>query len=636
MESLPHEGRKARIGIARAVWLALGSIGLLGGSLIAAVTPASAQGGATNQYNLNQCANGGKGTLAACAGSNYQNGNLNENNSHWAEGEFVPFQLILTNITSGSHTLTIQYQEINGGDHAYDYLGSFNATETTGAPTPAFANQNNPCVSDIVNCNPASPVSTKDIPSPDFSNVNSTCGVTTGNSSPGTLPSGRKFSLWGPAGSSLTSAVYQSPQDELQGSNNCLTLIDVTFTAPSDGSTLVLAWSGHIASQADWGGAIAAGNISGSPYHMWINQMVNSPTDTTKGAQERDMKVTASTPTISTVIKNAAGTAITRTSTVTSGTLIHDTATLTGATSSAGGTVTYELFNNLTCDGTPMTIYPAETVTNGAVPDSPSFNAAVGNYSYLALYSGDPTNAPAKGACEGPFTVTAVQAPVIDVIKSEPTPGDGTSVTAGQTAPITYNLAVSNFGSLDASNVVVTDVVPTGTTYVSGSAGPAADAPSYDSTTNTVTWTVPTVTAETGSTPGVETLTFQVTVNSSDAAGSTIVNQAAFTNVNTPSCNVGSVGSVDTNRRSVALTCLTNQVSNPVIVITPGTSPLVTTTTTTVKPKATTTTTKAALAFTGSRAGLLGAVGAGLVGSGGLVLLLNRRRGRSGRHFPQK
>ena len=116
MEFLPYEGRKGRIGIARTAWLALGSIGLVGGSLLAAVTPASAQGGATNQYNLNQCANGGKGTLASCSGSNYQNGNLNENNSHWAEGEFVPFQLILTNITSGSHTLTIQYQEINGGD----------------------------------------------------------------------------------------------------------------------------------------------------------------------------------------------------------------------------------------------------------------------------------------------------------------------------------------------------------------------------------------------------------------------------------------------------------------------------------------------------------------------------------------
>ncbi|MBK5308019.1 MAG: DUF11 domain-containing protein [Frankiaceae bacterium] len=54
---------------------------------------------------------------------------------------------------------------------------------------------------------------------------------------------------------------------------------------------------------------------------------------------------------------------------------------------------------------------------------------------------------------------------------------------------LTYTLTVTATGTLDQTNLVVTDVVPTGTTYVAGSAGPAALA-SYAAATRTVTWTI--------------------------------------------------------------------------------------------------------------------------------------------------
>ena len=342
------------------------------------------------------------------------------------------------------------------------------------------------------------------------------------------------------------------------------------------------------------------------------------------------MKVTALQPTIATVIEDAAGAVTAGSGPLSSGTSVHDTATLSGASSSAGGNVTYELFSNDSCTDPAMTVYPSEPVVNGVVPPSPSFAATPGTYSYKAIYSGDPGNAPAVGACEGPFSVVAVQLPVINVVKSEPSPGDGVTVTAGQTT-ITYKLAVLNFGAVPATSVGVTDTVPTGATYVPDSAGPSGDFVSFDNTSGLITWNVPTVAAESGSVPGEEDLTFKVTVNSADASGSTIVNQASFDNVNTPGCVPGSVANVTSGHRSVALTCLTNTVSNPVTVIQTGGNPQQTTTTTTVKP--TTTTTKGALAFTGSRSGLLGALGAGLIGSGGLVLLAQRRRGRNGEHF---
>ena len=49
---------------------------------------------------------------------------------------------------------------------------------------------------------------------------------------------------------------------------------------------------------------------------------------------------------------------------------MHDSATLTGATSDAGGTVTYSVYDNVGCTGSPVANEGTKTVTNGVVPDS--------------------------------------------------------------------------------------------------------------------------------------------------------------------------------------------------------------------------------------------------------------------------
>lgn len=619
MESLPNEGRKARIGIARAAWTVIGLAGLVGGSLLMAVAPAGAA--SSGGYSLYQCANGGKGTLASCSGTNYIHGALNPNNSHWAEGDFVPFQLRLTGLSAGSYTVAVKYKTVDKGLHAYDYLGSFDATESTSpTPTARDANGNNPCSTVIPSCDPTKPTDTASIPAADLSQVNSTCHATVNSFQPAS-PTG-KFSLWGPSGSSLGVVAFESPLNQPTQTGGsvsaCYTIVDVPVTVGPGGGSLVLAWSGHVAAAADWGPNTGAGGISGDPYHMFVDHVTGL---SATGSQDRAMTVGATAPTLSTIIEDGANTPVT---TVPMGTSVHDTALLTGTTSTAGGTVTYKLFNSGDCTGT-ATSTDAVTVTNGVVPDSPSSTPAAGAWSYLASYSGDPGNAAATAACE-PLTVNQVLASLVNVVKSEPTPGDGQTVTAGQSSAITYQLAVTNAGSADASNIVVTDAVPTGSTYVAGSAGPAADAPIYDSTTNTITWTVPSVPAGTVSSP-IE-LTFRATVDAADLNGSTITNVASF------DCTPQQQLETSTRRAAVQM-CSTNEVSNPVIVKQSGGNPQVTTTTTTtVKP--TTTTTKPALAFTGSGSGLLGALGAGLIGSGGLVLLVNRRRSRSGRHFAQK
>jgi hypothetical protein len=86
--------------------------------------------------------------------------------------------------------------------------------------------------------------------------------------------------------------------------------------------------------------------------------------------------------------------------TVNVGTSVHDSATLSGATATAGGTVTYHAYAGAnTCTGTDL-LNSTVTVTNGVVPDSSSVSFAnAGFYSFQAVYSGDSNNNGASSAC---------------------------------------------------------------------------------------------------------------------------------------------------------------------------------------------------------------------------------------------
>ena len=103
--------------------------------------------------------------------------------------------------------------------------------------------------------------------------------------------------------------------------------------------------------------------------------------------------VSPNTPSINTVIKTGTAPNDTAISNPVSVPItVHDTATLTGATADAGGTVTYKLYTDNTC--TTLSTTPAlnatVNVTNGVVPNSPNvtFNSA-GSWCFQATYSGD-------------------------------------------------------------------------------------------------------------------------------------------------------------------------------------------------------------------------------------------------------
>jgi hypothetical protein len=380
--------------------------------------------------DLEQCQNGKVGpptVLDPCSGSNYANGNVNGAKAHWREGEFLAYRDTIGVDAAGTHVFQIHYDTVHSSTHALDYLGSFDATETTSPTATAFhANNNDPC-SDVlpaVNCTPSAPADSFPIPAATLTNCNGSAGT-----SPAQIAGA--FKIWGTNSPDITAVGYVA-ENVPSGGGNCSTSIAITFTTTGAG-TVVLAWGGHIASEADWGNGNSASAINGSPYHTAQDSLTsNGVNQTGVGSQDAQLATSAVvfTPSIDTLIKDSQGNTVTS---VSVGTTVHDTATLTGASSNAGGTVTYKRFTTIDCTGSSTD--QNVTVTNGVVPDSSDFTpSTAGSYSYQAVYggtNGPPQNLGATSPCE-PLTVTAV-APTVTTAIHDASHSVVTSVPLGTT-----------------------------------------------------------------------------------------------------------------------------------------------------------------------------------------------------------
>jgi len=170
----------------------------------------------------------------------WTNGNLNHTNSTYTEGDAVVHRLWLTGLTSGSHTVEITYATTKGGKHAYDYLMSWNYSES-------WIPLSNLCEG-ITGCTDWAQ-STYLFPT-DGNAVNQIAGnLTIFN---GTITGMSAYTLSGSySGDSETS-------------------ITVTFNTTSD--QVFFVWGGHVASVVDWGAGNSASNIPGAPYHMKITK----------------------------------------------------------------------------------------------------------------------------------------------------------------------------------------------------------------------------------------------------------------------------------------------------------------------------------------------------------------------------
>ncbi len=120
---------------------------------------------------------------------------------------------------------------------------------------------------------------------------------------------------------------------------------------------------------------------------------------------------------------------------------VHDSATLTGATGNAGGTVTYTVYTNNTCTANPQD-GGTVNVTNGIVPDSNpiTFNTA-GDYYWQAVYSGDANNNGATSVCTSEHLVVTKKQPAM-VTAPNLIPNDDATISGAfnATGTVTFNL----------------------------------------------------------------------------------------------------------------------------------------------------------------------------------------------------
>lgn len=177
-------------------------------------------------------------------------------------------------------------------------------------------------------------------------------------------------------------------------------------------------------------------------------------------------------------------------------------------------------------DGVPDSQTPVTSVTLAAgesvnliVQATTANNAAVDALGKLTVsaISGFDTSVTAKNV----DTVKITNGAVISLLKSASVSNVDATSSSPAAREVEYTLAYQNTGNTTATNVTITDVLPSSLTYVAGSAtvngtavSDAADADGYNFTSGTATLVIPTVVANSS---GV--LKFKVRVNQNTPAG---------------------------------------------------------------------------------------------------------------------
>jgi hypothetical protein len=212
--------------------------------------------------NLDQFANGPLASPVPCTGGAWQNGNLNENQAYYLEGESVPYRAFIIDTTVGiDYTITIQYDTTKDGKHALDFLTDFNRTETDADP-----------------CSDLSGVPSGACADPHYADIPADPNITNSNIQ---IP-GQNFSIYN---GEITAVSGYTLSGDYSGTSS--TSITLTFTS-TEGGTVVIAWGGHIAERKDWGDDNSAVAIPGSPYHMrLIDFTCTDPINCSAGNQDR-------------------------------------------------------------------------------------------------------------------------------------------------------------------------------------------------------------------------------------------------------------------------------------------------------------------------------------------------------------
>ena len=224
--------------------------------------------------NIDQAQNGGVGSPPINP-VDWINGNSNAQKSHYVEGESIPYRLVLTGLTAGTHVVDIEWDIRKSSKATIDYITSFQRINETVNPLKGLAGT-------------FGAPSTFPIPPPP---VSTTTGTVGGLPQPLTsfsgLPAAEKlFTIYN---GTITSLAYVNNADGNLGSWSVADSSQrLRITLQTTSSQVVLAWGGHIASRRDWGDGNSANAVPGSPYHTRLIAL-----DGSGGNQDRALAAAA-------------------------------------------------------------------------------------------------------------------------------------------------------------------------------------------------------------------------------------------------------------------------------------------------------------------------------------------------------
>ncbi|HEX5077086.1 MAG TPA: hypothetical protein VFW03_28005 [Gemmatimonadaceae bacterium] len=414
--------------------------------------------------NLDQWANGHPPPTAEA----WQNGNLNGNNSAYAEGKAVPFRLAIEGLTGNNNTphfITIQYDFTAGGHKAYDYLASIEVTEPNALDkicATGGGGRSTLCGSSQTGMpSPAVSTMTVDFPPDGF--------TADGQTVDGAIANGgvaRALRIFNGTITKISTVSHAGPV----GGNSTGEML-VEFTA--SGSAVLFAWSGHLAKSSYWKqqpGNLpdGAGEVSGSPWHMRTLNLDGG------GAANQDRSIQPSA-----IVENPT-LAITKTANpagpVSAGTTIGFDITVTN---NGPGTATAVTLTDTLPNGFTWTESPDQTqcsIGTGAANETILTCSSIGDLAENASFSvrvTSPTDAAdckthnntawANASNANPVSGSASVTVLCGSLAIAKTANPVGPVSAGTN--IGFDITVTNNGPGTATAVTLTDTLPNGFTW---------------------------------------------------------------------------------------------------------------------------------------------------------------------------
>jgi hypothetical protein len=196
--------------------------------------------------------------------------------------------------------VTIEWDSLESGKHAIDYLTTYTRTETM-----AMA-----C--DAATCGMGAPATTA---IPADTSLGSVPQVSGSFTLYGATFTPQGTAIGSPGSGNLCTGIYTCPTPANpsgytvfdDSSAKQRKQVTVYFTATN--RTAVLAWGGHIASQVDWGLGNSASAVEGSPYHMRLVAFrCSDDTSCSVGNKDRSMSTSAIVVTTTTTTSTTSST----------------------------------------------------------------------------------------------------------------------------------------------------------------------------------------------------------------------------------------------------------------------------------------------------------------------------------------